>query len=268
MFRRDVLVLVALLGTTGSALAQDLPGLEKRGTLRVILEKHMQAERYSIDPNGPPGLEKEILQGFASLHKLRLETVVADRTEDRISFLQEGKGDVVVGIVVTDSRRKQVAFTTEVLPIRHIVVTRKPDTPVQTLAELRARRVGATKGSSWAEMARAAGVPESNVDDTFAAPDGCLEALRTGKVGALIMSTAWAVVARNNDPELELGVFVGPPTTAAFAVRKSAPLLQASLDEYVTNLRRTATWSRLVVKYFHEAGLEILKRSRPEAASR
>jgi membrane-bound lytic murein transglycosylase F len=268
MLRRKVLVLSALLSTTGSALAQDLPAVQKRGILRVILERHMQSERFALDPAAEPGMEKEILQGFAALHKLQLEVVVVDRTEDRISYLREGKGDVVVGIVATDGRRKQVDFTSEVLPIRHIVVSRKPDPVVQTIDELRTRRVGATKGSSWADMARAAGVPEANIDDSFAAPDGCLEALRTRKVTALIMSTAWAVVARNRDPELELGVFVGPPTTAAFAVRKDAPQLLASLDEYVSNVRRTATWGRLVVKYFHESGLEILKRSRPEANSR
>ncbi|HEX6738257.1 MAG TPA: transporter substrate-binding domain-containing protein [Vicinamibacteria bacterium] len=250
-----------------AAPAQDLAAIQKRGALRVILERHMQAERFSNEPGAEPGLEREILQGFAALHKLRLETVVVDRTEDRMSYLVEGKGDVVVGIVVTEARRKQAAFTSEVLPIRHVVVTRKPDPPVDTIAALRARRVGATKGSSWAEMARQAGVPEANIDDSFAAPDSCLEALRARKVSAVIMSTAWAVVARHRDPELELGTFVGPPTTAAFAVRHAAPQLLASLDDYVINVRRTSTWSRLVVKYFHESGLEILKRSRPDEAA-
>jgi ABC-type amino acid transport substrate-binding protein len=264
MFPRRVLALSSLLGVTGTAFAQDLPALQQRGTLRVIMERHMQVERFSLDPAAQPGMEKEILQGYAALQKLRLETVVVDRTDDRMSFLLEGKGDVVVGIVATESRRKQVDFTSEVLPIRHIVVSRKPDVAVRTLEELRRLKVGATKGSSWAEMVRAAGVPEANIDDSFAEPSACLEALRARKISAIVMSVAWAVVARNRDPDLELGLFVGPPTSAAFAVRKDTPALLASLDDYVSNVRRTATWSRLVVKYFHERGLEILKRSRPE----
>lgn len=264
MHGRCLLALSSLLGVAGSAFAQDLPAIEKRGTLRVILERHMQTERFSLDPAAEPGMEREILQGFAAMHKLRLEPVVVDRTDDRMTYLLEGKGDVVVGIVVTEARKKQVHFTSEVLPIRHIVVSRKPDPPVLTLADLRTRRVGATKGSSWAEMARQAGVPEANIDDSFGAPDSCLEALRTDKVSAIIMSVAWAVVARHRDPELELGLFVGAPTTAAFAVSKSAPQLLARLDDYVSNVRKTATWSRLVIKYFHESGLEILKRSRPD----
>jgi ABC-type amino acid transport substrate-binding protein len=263
MFRRCLLAIL-YLGAAGALPAQDLPDIQKRGILRAIVEKHTQPERFSLDPAGEPGLEREILQGFAALHKLRLEPVVVDRTDDRMGYLMEGKGDVVVGIVVTEARRKQVDFTSEVLPIRHLVVTRKPEPPVPNLENLRARRVGVTKGSSWAEMARQAAVPEANIDDSFAAPDGCLEALRARRVSAVIMSVAWAVVARHGDPDLELGLFVGPPTSAAFAVRKGAPQLQQALDDYVANVRRTSTWSRLVMKYFHESGLEILKRSRPD----
>jgi polar amino acid transport system substrate-binding protein len=264
MRRRCTLALLVWCAA-GAAAADDLPAIEKRGTLRVILERRMQPERYALDPAAAePGMEREILQGFAAMHKLRLVPVVVERTEDRMPYLVEGKGNVVVGIVVTDARRKLADFTSEVLPIRHLVVTRKPHPAVASVAEVKGRRVGVTKGSSWADAARQAGIPESNLDDSFAASDACLEALRTGKVDAVVMSVAWAVVARHRDPDLELGPFVGPPTTAAFAVSKRSPLLLASLDEYLANVRRTSTWSRLVVKYFHESGLEILKRSRPD----
>jgi hypothetical protein len=50
----------------------------------------------------------------------------------------------------------------------------------------------------------------------------------------------------------------------AYGVRKDSPLLLRALDDYVLNVRRTSTWSRLVVKYFGEHSLEILKRCRAE----
>jgi len=34
------------------------------------------------------------------------------------------------------------------------------------------------------------------------------------------------------------------------------------LNEYVENTRRSATWSRLVVKYFGDAAPEILRKAR------
>jgi len=261
----QLLPLLLLLPCTAGALrAQDLAEIRKRGTLRVIAERDSQPERFALQADAEPGLEKEILLGFAARDGLKLEIVTVERTEDRIPALLEGKGDVIVGIVVTDARRKVVEFTSEVLPTRHVVVTRKPDQAIENLEQLRSHKVGTLKGSSWAEMVAAAGVPAANVDDSFLSSEACLEGLRARRVSAVVMSVAWAVVARHKDPDLEIGLFVGPPTSAAFALRKDAPQLAAALGAYVANVRKTDTWSRLVVKYFRESGLEILKRSRPE----
>lgn len=74
----------------------------------------------------------------------------------------------------------------------------------------------------------------------------------------------WALVEARRDPDLQAGAFVGAPTSVGFAVRRDEPKLRAALDAYVGNVRRTPTWSRLVVKYFGESGLDILRRSREQ----
>ena len=40
-------------------------------------------------------------------------------------------------------------------------------------------------------------------------------------------------------------------------------VLQRALDEYVGNVRRGSSWSRLVVKYFGDQALSVLGRSAP-----
>ena len=40
--------------------------------------------------------------------------------------------------------------------------------------------------------------------------------------------------------------------------------LKQALDEYMDSLRRTPSWSRLVVKYFGESALDVLKKARGE----
>ena len=57
-------------------------------------------------------------------------------------------------------------------------------------------------------------------------------------------------------------MFVGPPESLAFGVRKEDRRLLAALNDYITNLRKTPTWNRLVVKYFGPAAVEILRRAR------
>jgi len=230
----------------------------------VIVDSSNLVERFNLG-SGEPGLEKEMLQGFAALHQLKLEIVTVERIDDRLQALNGKKGDVVAGTVATDSRRKLVAFTSEVLPSRHVVINRKPADAITSLPALRAQRVLATKGSSWAETALAVGVPAANLDDSYRTPEEMLAALKSRRGAAAVMTVVWAILERNRDPELQLGLFVGPFSTVAFAVRKDNPQLLKALDDYVSNLRRSATWSRLVVKYFGASALEILKKSRADA---
>ena len=66
------------------------------------------------------------------------------------------------------------------------------------------------------------------------------------------------------DPELQFGLFLGKPGSLAYAVRPGDAKLLAALNTYLDNLRRTPTWSRLVVKYFGDASVEILRKARTE----
>jgi ABC-type amino acid transport substrate-binding protein len=157
--------------------------------------------------------------------------------------------------------RDLVDFTTEVLPLRHVVMTRRPHPSVATLDQLRRERVATLKGSSWAEQVEAAGVPPENVE-TLTSVAEVIGALRNGRVSAVVLSIVWAIVERRKDPQMEIGLFVGPALGQAWAVRKTTPRLRQALDQYLNNVRHTATWSRLVVKYYGETALEILQKSR------
>jgi membrane-bound lytic murein transglycosylase MltF len=64
--------------------------------------------------------------------------------------------------------------------------------------------------------------------------------------------------------DLQIGMFLGRPASLAWGVRKEDARLHRALNEYLGNVRRTATWSRLAVKHFGNAALEILRKARGE----
>ncbi|HSD65929.1 MAG TPA: transporter substrate-binding domain-containing protein, partial [Vicinamibacteria bacterium] len=98
----------------------------------------------------------------------------------------------------------------------------------------------------------------ANVDDSIP-PGGLPAALAAGKVKAIVLGVENAIVAKREDPQIEIGVAVGPPGSLAFGVRKGDAALLAAFDAYIENVRRTATWNRLVVKYFGDSAPEVLK---------
>ena len=256
-------LLVAALAR--ASVAGDLAQVKERGVLRVLrMDVRGDDEFFPITPGGPPGFDREVLEGFARLHRVRVEPVTIATWDGLIPALLQNKGDVVAGrFTVTEARQRQAAFTSEVFPTRNVVLTRKPARPVNTLEELRAERVGIIKGTSMAEAVMAAAVPRDHIVDTITT--GKLPAaLQTGVATAVVLGVENAITAQRDDPAMQLGLFLGPPRSLAYAVRKEDGALLAALNEYVENLRRTPTWSRLVVKYFGDAAPEILRKARQE----
>ena len=254
--------LLLLAGGVDSA-ANDLAQIKAKGTLRVMLVPDLKRpEFYSLKPGTAPGFDAELLEGFAKLHRVKLEPVPQRGWDALVPALLDKKGDLIAGrFTATEGRRRVVLFTSEVFPSRNVVITRKPRKPVLALEQLKAEKVGTNKGSSMAEALAAAGVP--NVDDGIP-PGGYDEALKSGRITAALWGVESAIALQKEDPEIQLGMFLGPPLSLAYALRNDQMELLKALNEYVENVRRTPTWSRLVVKYFGESAPEILKKARAE----
>lgn len=256
------LALAVALLTAAPLSAADLADVKARGTLRVIVMPLSATDEFFPLPAGArPGFDRALLDGFVALHRIKLEVVAVEGWDNLIPALLQGRGDLIAGrFTVTDTRLKQIAFTSEVFPSRNVVLTRKPHAPVATVEALREEKVGTIKGSSMAEAVRAV-VPAPNVDDSFP-PGGLPGALVAGKVSAVVLGVESAIAAQRQDQEMELGTFVGPPRSLAYGVRKQDAALLQALNEYIDNVRRTPTWSRLVVEYFGGAAPEILRKAR------
>lgn len=250
---------LALTLIAGLASGGDLSDIQKRGTLRAIAQKDEAPEMFRFSGDGAPGFEREMLQGFAQLYDLTLEPVEVATSAARIPALLRGDGDVVVGIVDTADRRQQIAFTPEVVPARHLVVTCRPGPMVESLEAFRQAKVGVVDGTSWKQEAVAAGVPVSEMT-LFRQRDSVFEALETGRITATVMTTTDFLLAARSHPCLQEGVGLGAAGSAGWGLRKEDVDLQGALDAYISNFRAGPSWNRLIVKYFGDQALRALGR--------
>jgi ABC-type amino acid transport substrate-binding protein len=239
----------------------DLKEITARGTLKVLTSLGEQPEIFSFAATGEPGFEREILEGFARLHRVKLESVQVKSFDEIIGALNKGDGDLITGIIDTPARRQAIDFTVAVLPSRHAVLTRKPFKLVETLDEFRKARVGVIPGTTWEAETVAAGVPRANLVP-MADMNALLAELKSGKVQATVMALSDGTLAVRRDPALQIGLFLGAPGHSAFAVRKQDPELRRALDSYLTSLRKGTSYSRLIVKYFGNDALRVLGRVR------
>jgi ABC-type amino acid transport substrate-binding protein len=256
---RAVTWLLALATSVVVAPAADLAEIRAGGKLRVVAQKDEAPEMFRFSGAGEPGFEREMIEGFARIHRLSVVPVSVATSGDRIGALTRGEGDVIIGIVDTAERRRLVAFTGEVLPARHLVVTHAPHPVVRSVEAFRAERVGVVKNTSWAQAAVGAGVSLEAMT-LFPERGAMLAALQEGRITATVMTTTDFLLATRSHAGLQGGVVLGEPASAGWAVRREDTQLLAALEEYVSNFRAGPSWSRLIVKYFGDKALAALGR--------
>ena len=64
------------------------------------------------------------------------------------------------------------------------------------------------------------------------------------------------------DPNVQLGIFVGPASGLAWGVRKGSRELRQELDAFVNAFLASGQWNKLVVRYFGASAPELLKKAR------
>lgn len=239
----------------------DLAELQARGSLRVLCSDESPTW-FAVEPGREPGFEREVLERFAGLHKLRFEAVVVKRWEDVIPDLLKGRGDVIAGINDTELRRQSITFTNELLPSRHLVVTRAPHRIVRTLEELRAERIGVATGTTWAEAVAAAGVAPDRVQEVADVP-ASIDGLRRGRFSATVLNVSDFLIERRADASLQDGLVLGGALSSAWGVRKTDPDLRRELNRFLQNLKQGPGWNRLLVRYFGSDALRLLGRKQP-----
>jgi ABC-type amino acid transport substrate-binding protein len=248
-----------LLLAAASPARADLAEIKARGSLRVLASADEDAAWFSQQASDAPGFEREVLEGFARVRKLRFEAVPVVRWEDAIPMLLRQEGDVLGGISATRERRQKVDFSVELLPARSIVVTWSPHhSPIRSLAALQRARLVIVANTTWAEALDKAGVSTAkatHVDGLAAA----IEAIRANHADATVIGVVDFFLQRRKLGELEAGLPLGEPLSSAWAVRKGSTELLAALDDYLGQLRRSPNWSRLLVKYFGADAPAILK---------
>jgi ABC-type amino acid transport substrate-binding protein len=255
-----LLLIAVSLGSEASAL--DLKEVQERGTLRVLAVLDTDGGSITAKRGEAPGFDYELLEAFSRMSHVRLELVGVPTWEGLVPALRDGRGDVIAGsFTVTEARQQLIDFSSEVMPTRSVVVTRRPHRVVGSIEDLRGERITLFKGTSMADLLLGLGVPAAGLD--YSVPtEGLSAGLRSGRITCVVHDVQTAILDQRADPELQLGTFIGPPGSYALGVRKGDTRLLAAVNDFIQNFRLSGAWNRLTVKYFGEMALEVLRKAR------
>ncbi|WP_345552317.1 transporter substrate-binding domain-containing protein [Microbulbifer aestuariivivens] len=219
----------------------DLADIRKRGTLRLLAPVGISEE--SLPRDGLPGSTwRELAEKFARSRGLQPQWVYVQSFADLIPALREGRGDIIaINFTRTKQRAEQVAFTRPLQYVRELLVTRtdaqraESGQPVQVALRRGSAFAHALAGGSENAVAtEQAGRFEIRYLDEPADYDSLLGGVASGKYPATVVDSNLADALLPFYPELAVSETLNSKRAIAWAVRKQAPVLVQSLNEFLT----------------------------------
>ena len=230
----------------------DLPGLKERRRLRMITRNN--AMTYFIYRGQQIGFEYELMKRFASQHNLNLEIVIPNSHAELLSYLNEGKGDVVASaMTITDERQEQTAFTLPYNEVSELVVVHADDDSIASLQDLAGRTIHVRASSSFYTTLMALqdsikGLEIAIVPDNVETED-ILAGVEEGIYDLTMCDSNLLDIERAYGRRLKAALSI-KPTALGWAVRKDNSELLAALNEYIKEEKGGLFFNMMKKRYF------------------
>ena len=230
----------------------DLSGLKERRRLRMITRNNPMT--YFIFRGLQVGFEYELMKKFASQHNLRLEIVIPDSHAELLSYLNEGKGDVVASaMTITEERQEQAAFTRPYNEVSELVVVRADEDSINSLQDLVGRPIHVRASSSFYTTLMALrdsieGIEIELVPDNVETEE-ILVGVEEGVYDITMCDSNLLGVERAYGRQLK-AAFSVKPAELGWAVRKDNTDLLSALDEYIRQEKGGLFFNMMKKRYF------------------
>jgi membrane-bound lytic murein transglycosylase F len=243
-----------LAGCLPSERVDAVAPLEPGGELVVLT--HSSSTTFYQDPDGSyAGIEYDLVRRFAEEHGYRLRFIVLPQFSAVLPALQQKRGHLAAaGITVTPELSAQFTFAPSYQEISLEVIYDSDSARPRSVNDLIGRQVDVLAGSpAIPELTRIKAKLPRLEWNTVAAPDteAIVDRITNGNTHFAVAESHAVDVARNFHPTIATAFALGEPRKLAWAMPKDAdPLLAKQLAAYFDRIRRDASLTRIIDKYY------------------
>ncbi|MED1746780.1 transporter substrate-binding domain-containing protein [Brevibacillus borstelensis] len=217
--------------------------------LRVAFDKELPPFAY-MDENGKAsGFNIDLIKAIAEENGYELEYVPLE-WEDALSYLKDGKVDVLLGIKYTNRYDLVFDFSESFFTMSEVLLVPKQDSEIFTLNQLREKVVAVQRGNVGMDLLES--VRRVKMLVSFNQRDA-LDNLIRGRADAFIgnrWTAEYLLEKANKQDEFVMRSGLINPTDYAFAVREGNYELLDKINEGLNKLYRDGTYTRLYSHYF------------------
>jgi membrane-bound lytic murein transglycosylase F len=245
---------------------RDLDKIKESGTLKALTI--YSGTTYFLYKGRPMGFEYELLERLADDLGVELEMVIAKDENDLIKLLQNGEVDLLAyGYTITESRKKQINFTTPLYLSHQVLIQRKPEywrqmklheiknylitNPVELIGDT----ISVKRNSSYASRVKnlANELGGSIFIDTLEgtmSTDRIIQKVANGDIKYTIADENIAFINSSYYPILDINTSLSLSQRIGWAVRKRDTQLLATVNQWLENAKKTTDYHVIYNKYF------------------
>lgn len=218
-------------------------GAEEEKVLRMVTEATFPPYEYR-EAGQIVGIDVDIVTEAARRmgYKVKIEDMAFNSV---IAAVQSGKADIAAsGITVTEERKKNVNFTIPYVTAKQVVIV-PVDSPIQTVADLKGKRIGvqqSTTGDIF--VTENIGNPERFENSAI-----LVATLVEGKLDAGVLDDAPASEYIEKNPQLKVLKEALTFEEYAFAFSKDNPELLAEFNAALEEMFEDGTIAKIFAKY-------------------
>ncbi len=208
----------------------------------------------SPSTNGASGLEFDLLSSFASAQGRELELIWLESFQDLIPSVQKGRCDIgAAGVMVTDARSLQVAFSTPYFPVRVILV--EPKTRLtQSPKEMVGLRVAVVEGTVHEDIVgRMEGVEVKAVEDDIS----LFHSITDGSADAAVCDTAIVLPFLADFPDMRVRFPLSERAFFAFPLPQGSPWVP-KLNQHLAELKESDRYREMLIEHFGVDGASFI----------
>ena len=250
---------------------RDLDSIQTEGTLKVLID--FSSTSYFIYKGIPQGFEYELLRNYADYVGVSLQVIPINSMDSVFIELNKGKADIVAAnLTVTEDRKEEVSFSKPILVTKQVLIQRKPEnyrklkkkqveaTLIRSIHEFGGKKIFVREKSSfYKELKRTAEEIKQPIDIEIVAGDvtteELIEQVSNKEIDYTIADKNIAMVNQWYFPNIDAEMVLKDNQNIAWAVRSNSDSLIKSINNWLTNFKKTRKFKSIYIKYFKNQNL-------------
>jgi len=253
--------------------AIDLDAIIKRGYITALVDNNSLS--YFIYKGHPMGYEYELLSLLSKHLKVGLKIKITSGVERAIEQLNKGEGDILAfPLTINKPRKKYVSFTRPHFNTYQVLVQRKPEnwrkkTPdqwniIRNPVDLIGKEVHVIPGMSYelrlAHLSEELGGDIIVKKDTLMSEsESLIRRVATGEIDYTVADHTMAQVNAAYYPNLDVSTVLSVPQQIAWAVRQTSPQLLETINTWLADIKKKATFMIIYNRYFKNPRTSLLR---------